>query len=222
MKRTILMITALVLTASIYAQRPGKPMHGQGGKGKMEQRMGGKENPMKDLNLTDAQQNQMKELNGQFREKMKALRENESITVKSQRDQIYILTQQHRADVQKILTPQQREQMKASREANMVKMQERQGRQFDKKAAQLKLTEAQKTQLKQQQEKNRAEMQALRSNDALDRTAKQQKVKSLMEKHNREMEKVLSKEQMEQWKQMKNEAPRNGRHGHGKKQGPVV
>ncbi len=215
MKKTILIALAAMLTLAVYAQQPGRPGYGKGGRPGMQQGKQGMDRIKQELNLTEAQQNQMKSLNEDFRAKMKALQQNESITVKEQRDRMYKLGQEHRTAMQKVLTPEQQQKMKASREDQAKKMQERQGQQLEKVSTDLKLTDAQKAQLKQIHEKQVAAVKKVRDNESLDRTARQTTMKNLMEQHKKDMQKVLSKEQFAQWEKMKQDQFAKGGQGKG-------
>jgi len=242
MKKTILIAFAAMLTLATYAQQPGKQMHGRGegpGMGQGRQEM---DKMKQELNLTEAQQKQMETLHEDFRAKMKALHENESITVKEQRDRMYKLGQEHRTAMQKVLTAEQKQKMTAMREDQAKKMQEKQGQHMEKVASDLKLTDAQKSQLKQIHEKHIATVKTVRDNESLDRTARQTTMKNLMEQHKLDMQKVLSKEQYAQWEKMKQDqygkggpgkggpgkgGHGKGGHGHGMhsqvmEQGPVI
>jgi len=242
MKKTILIAFTGILTLATYAQQPDKQMHGRGEGPGMGQGRQGMDKMKQELNLTEAQQKQMKTLNEDFRAKMKALNENESITVKEQRDRMYKLGQEHRTAMQKVLTPEQQQKMKANREEQAKKMQEKQGQHFEKVATDLKLTDAQKTQLKQIHEKHITAVKSVQDNEGLDRTARHTTMKNLMEQHKLDMQKVLNKEQYSQWEKMKQDqygkggpgkggpgkggpgkgGPGHGMHGQGMGQGPVI
>jgi len=215
MKKTILIAFAAMLTLATYAQQPGKQMHGRGDGPGMGQGRQGMDKMKQELNMTEAQQKQMKALHEDFRAKMKALHENENITVKEQRDRMYKLGQEHRTAMQKVLTPEQQQKMKANREDQAKKMQEKQGQHFEKVSTDLKLTDAQKSELKQIHEKHIAAVKTVQDNEGLDRTARQTTMKNLMEQHKKDMQKVLSKEQYAQWEQMKQDQYGKGGPGKG-------
>ncbi len=212
MKRNILLAMAMVFTLATYAQRPNRPMYGKEGKPGMGQGKGDMQKKMaQELNLTDAQKKQMKDMQDAFREKMKTLNQNESITVKQQRDEMYNLQKQHRANMKKVLTPEQQEKMTAIRNGQEKKIQEAQLRRMDKIAVELKLSEAQKTQFAQLQTSHQTAMRALMQNDNIDRTAKEKQVKALMDQHKKDMEKLLNKEQQKQLEEMKKDNPKQQR-----------
>ncbi len=216
MKKTILIALAAMLTLATYAQQPGKPMQGRGGGPGMMHGKPGMEKMKQELNLTEAQQKEMKTLQESFRAKMKDLMDNEKITVKEQRDRRYKLGQEHRAAMQQVLTDEQKQKMTAMRDEQAKKMQERQGRHFEEAAADLKLTDNQQEQIKQLHEKHMAAVKSVRDNEGLDRTARETTLKNLMEQHKAAIKKVLSKDQFEQWEKMRKEYIGKGLPGRGR------
>src|SRR5665647_1367444 len=91
--------------------RQGQGYHkGRDGKG-----MGG----MEKLNLTDAQKQQMKSINEDFKTRMQALNKNDNMMVKDFRAQRESLMQERKNKISAILTPEQKtqfEQMRKGRE----------------------------------------------------------------------------------------------------------
>jgi hypothetical protein len=62
-------------------------------------------------------------------------------------------------------------------------------------------------------EKNRDACQDIRNNQGLDRIAKETATKKLMEGMEKDMEKVLTKEQLTEWKTMPKQGPNPGGQG---------
>ena len=80
----------------------------------------------RDLNLTDAQKQQMKTFHEQQRTKAEAIRNNESLTKEQKREQFKALRQSGHEQMLSVLTPEQKtkmEQHKADRKAKMEKRQ---------------------------------------------------------------------------------------------------
>jgi hypothetical protein len=96
------------------------------------------------------------------------------------------------------------------------KMQGGQSRQFEKMAEELKLTETQKTHFTQLQAQHRSSMQTIRQNDNIDRTSKENQVKALMNEHQRNVAKLLTKDQQKQFEELKKNRP-NQQNGKGRK-----
>lgn len=196
MKKTMIMLLPILLAISSIAQPP----QGAGPQGKRGQAMQEKGAGMKALNLTAEQQKQMKELQTKFREQMKALETNESISVKEQRDRREKMMKQHRSDIDKVLTTEQRKQVadrKASAERMAILKSEMQ---LEKVGAKMNLSSDQITKLQAEREKTMTQMKAIRNNENLDRTARQKQMETLKKQHEENLAKVLNKEQLEKFK----------------------
>ena len=70
---------------------------------------------MQKLNLTDAQKQQMKSINEEFRTKMQSLQQNDNILVKDQKEQRKALMQERMNRISAILTPEQKTQFEQMR-----------------------------------------------------------------------------------------------------------
>lgn len=213
MKNTLILFAVTLCTFSAMAQRPdrgqGRRPEGKHPQGK-EMHRGGPENRqdlMKAINLTEDQKAQMKTLKEDFKTKMKALQSNENITVKAQRDQRFELTQQNHTAMQQILTAEQKQQMEDMKKQRMEKMESQRLTGLTEK---LKLTEIQQEKIKAMHQKNMEAMQNIHKNESLDRTAKQEAAKKLKTSIDKDMEKILTKEQLTEWKAMPKKGPHTG------------
>jgi Spy/CpxP family protein refolding chaperone len=214
MKKTMILLLPILLAISSIAQPGSGQSKGKRGQGPQEKGAG-----MKSLNLTAEQQKQMKDLQTNFREQLKALHENENMTVKEQRDRRDKMMKQHRSDVEKLLTPEQRKQMadrKASRE-RMAKL--KSDMQLEKIGTKLNLSADQVATLRANREKNMAQMKAIRDNENLDRSARQKQMQSLKKQHDESLAKVLNKEQLAQFKDLQQKGMKEMRQkGQGRNQ----
>ena len=117
MKRTIAGLALLVMAAiSVNAQQPDQPEHQQfRHHGHHRDRMA------KTLNFSDQQKEQLKKINSDYHEKMMDLKKHDEITVKDFKSQLAALHKDHRAQMQALLTPVQKDQlatMKQEKNAN--------------------------------------------------------------------------------------------------------
>jgi Spy/CpxP family protein refolding chaperone len=209
MKRIMMAIMALAILAGVQAQ-PGQGPR-PGGKG-----IGGRKgNPMMEqLNLTPQQKEQTKKLQEQFRQQMQSLNQNESITVKEQRDRRESLMKEHRQAMEKLLTPEQKNQLGKQKQSRQEIAKHQQAIGLERMKSQLNLTEDQAKAMQKHMENNRKQMEALSNNESLDRTARQEQMKKMREQSKADLEKILTKEQMNQWKdrQQQRGGPRGGMH----------
>lgn len=214
-------IMAMAIMAGVQAQ-PGQGPR-PGGKG-----MGGRTGSpmMEQLNLTPQQKEQSKKLQEQFRQQMQSLNQNESITVKEQRDRREKLMKEHRQAMQGLLTPDQKKQLEKQQQSRQEIAKHQQAIRLERMKSQLNLTEDQAKAVQKHMENNRKQMEALRSNESLDRTARRDQMQKMRDQSKAEMEKILTKEQWQQLQQRQNRHPmHSGPHGgmngpHGQRQGP--
>ncbi len=225
MKNTLILFAVTFCSLSAMAQRPergeGRRPEGKHPQGK-EMHRGGPENRqhmMKAINLTEDQKAQMKTLKEDFKTKIKALESNENITVKAQRDQRFALAQQNHTAMQKILTTEQKQQMEDMKTQMMEKMEAQRLAGLTQK---LKLTQPQQEKINAMHQKNQDAMQKIRKNESLDRTAKKTAAKKLKDSLDKDMEKILTKEQLTEWKAMSKKGPRNEGHRRRMHQPEVV
>src|SRR5687767_5053202 len=101
MKKLVTVCAAMILlVCGVVAQDVNKPQSKH--KGKHHNK-----NFVKELNLTDAQQAEVKKINADFKTKMSDLKKDESITVKEQREKKEALMKEHQEAFSKILTAEQ-------------------------------------------------------------------------------------------------------------------
>ena len=110
------MSTMMLLTAGMAQDQSAPPAetaaggeHGGPGGGKHMEKM------FKDLNLTDAQKAQVKDLHNSTREQMKALKQDQSLTKDQKRERMKALHLETQSKMSSILTPEQQQKMKEKR-----------------------------------------------------------------------------------------------------------
>lgn len=89
------------------------------GKGKdLGQWKNKKQDLPKDLNLTADQQSRMTAISAEFKTKMEAIRNNNSLSNSQKKEQFQALATEHRNQVKSILTPEQQQKMQSLRKEN--------------------------------------------------------------------------------------------------------
>jgi hypothetical protein len=132
--------------------------------------MQGKQHVAKKLNFSDDQKKQMKDLKKDFNAKMKALKTNEAITVKEQRDKMFELKRNHQTAVQNVYNEEQKKQIADMKLKGKEKMAKSQDKRLEKMKTNLNLSDDQTTKLKATNEKLKNEMKALKENENISRT----------------------------------------------------
>jgi Spy/CpxP family protein refolding chaperone len=208
MKHALTIISALLLSMALIAQPPAPHRQGKAGQRGHD--------AMAQLDLSPEQKARMKQLNEKFRNDMQTLNKEENITVKAQRDRREALVKAHKAEIEKMLTPAQKEKAQQLRTEAIAKIQRHATEHLNRMKQELNLTDVQVAALQANREKTRQQMKALLQNEKLDRTARQESLQQMKSSAMEEMKKVLTAEQQAKWEQMKNERkPMRKHHPHG-------
>ena len=164
----------------------------------------------KDLDLTDAQKQKMKEARENYRKEIAELNKNENITVKEMRDRKAALAKDHKAAVDGILTQEQKNnKILEQRNKSMEQRKEMQAKRAEKMKKDLALSDDQSAKLKTMNESYKSKFESLRSNESLDRAAKKEQFEALKQQRKAELKNVLTQEQIKKLDEMKKD--RGGR-----------
>lgn len=182
----------------------------------------------KNLDLTEAQQKEMKSLHESFRQEMRELQKLDQITVGEQRTRKEALIKSHHEKIQSLLTPEQKQKWEASKMGQGKTGAGRMGAggmgagkmgpgnrrpaqtgpQMDLMREKLNLTDQQVASIKASREANQSKMQAIRQNTELSQEQKMEKMKELRTEMQSGMEKILTPEQKSKWDSFRKEQPR--------------
>lgn len=209
MKKIFIALAALLIITTVQAQKNQRESKAQQHQ-KLEKKkklMQGKQHVAKKLNFSDDQKKQMKDLKKDFNAKMKALKTNEAITVKEQRDKMFELKRNHQTAVQNVYNAEQKKQIADMKVKGKEKMAKSQDKRLEKMKTNLNLSDDQTTKLKATNEKLKNEMKALKENENISRTELQNKMKQLKENHKKDVESIFTKEQKEKIEERKNKKP---------------
>lgn len=197
MKRILtLSFAALLLAGSAIAQdtkqagkeKAGKEWKKHGKHGKHGKHHARKHDGMaKELNLSEAQKQEFKTLNQEYKTKAKALRA------------------ERKARAENILTAEQKSKVAALREKRKTEARQKGGDRFEKAKKELNLTEAQGQRMKAINESFRERAKAIRGNESLSKEQKKEQFKSLNEQRRNEMKAVLTAEQIQKLESRKKE-----------------
>ena len=191
MKKTILAVAALLI-GSVVFQAAAQHHTGHNKQKGHEKR----EHFAKKLNLSDEQKAKAQTLNHEFKKERKALMQNEELTVKQQRDQLFALRKNERAAIENLLTDEQKTAMKKMHSEGK----DRQSKHLKMMEEKLSLTQEQVKQLQGLHAQHGKEMEALKNaNTRQEHMALQKQMK---EQRKASLEKVLTKEQVEQLEKM--------------------
>lgn len=199
MQRIILAIMAITIGFSSMAQK-GDSTFLQHKEFRNKKNQRGKQD-FSNLNLTEDQKAQIKTLNDSLRQQMQDLQNDKSISAEDVKTKRMALVKEHREKVNAILTSEQRKQMEDMSEkfakGNKDQMP---ARRFEEMTKDLNLTQEQSIKMNDLSKSFRTNMQSIRQNTSLSQDEKRDQIKSLMKKHQTDMETLLTDEQKEQLK----------------------
>ena len=211
-KQLVVLAGAILIFSTSFAQQNGMKRP-QGDRPMMQQQ--GKPPMMRGLDLTEEQKTQWQSMQQQFAAQRKMIMDDEKISVKEQRDKLFLMQKSHMLAMQQMLTPEQKEKMKTAR-TNMQqrgmqgpKHQMRPGKpgmQGGQMGGKLALTDTQKTQLRELNSKKTDRMALIMSSP--NRQAFESALEKAQATHKAELEKILTPEQMKQWQDMRQQHPR--------------
>ncbi|MBM3415729.1 MAG: hypothetical protein FJY20_04610 [Bacteroidetes bacterium] len=213
MKKIITSALALSVAFAVKAQEIPERKHDgykpHGGPGKMHHRRpGGME--LKELNLTDAQKEQMKTQREAFRKQMEELKKNDKITVKKWRTRMENLRKDQKSKMENVLTGEQKaklEKMKTERKAlHEVETKAR----LEKMKIRLGLSNEQAAKIESNRKEMMEKMKAIRENKSLSDEKKREEIKELMKKQKENMKSVLTEEQLKKMKESMHHGPHKG------------
>jgi len=148
------------------------------------------------LNLSEEQKAKFKSLNEDFRTQMEELKKKDDITVKEWRSRMENLRKDHRDKISSLLTDDQKNQLKKSREARQLRQSDRRKEGFDRMRTRLNLTDDQAAKLKQSHSDMAEKIQSIRENQSLTDDQKKEQVKELKKKNQENLKTILSEDQL--------------------------
>jgi len=148
------------------------------------------------FNLSEEQKAKFKSLNEDFRTQMEELKKKDDITVKEWRSRMENLRKDHRDKISSLLTDDQKNQLKKSREARQLRQSDRRKEGFDRMRTRLNLTDDQAAKLKQSHSDMAEKIQSIRENQSLTDDQKKEQVKELKKKNQENLKTILSEDQL--------------------------
>src|SRR5437868_4406849 len=195
---TLFAISTLAFSASAQEKREMKPGHMPGMKGHHHGMM-----MMKELNLTEAQKQQVKANREEFRKNMQKLNKNENITVKEMRNRKEAMMKDQKAKMEALLTPEQKTKMEQLKAEHKARAEERFSKHLDKMKTELNLTDAQVTALKANREAMQAKFKAIKENNSLTREQRKEQIEALKTEAKEQHKKIFTEEQQKKMEEMK-------------------
>jgi Spy/CpxP family protein refolding chaperone len=174
---------------------------------------------MKQINLTDAQKEQVKAQRESFRKQMEELKKNDNITVKEWKSRMETLRKDQKTKMQGILTAEQKAQLEKMRVEHKAMNEIDAKARMEKMKLHLGLTDEQAAKMNKNRTEMMEKMKALHEDDKMDAEKKREQMKELMKKQKEQMKSILTEEQMKKLQEGRKHGP-GGMHDkkHGKKE----
>lgn len=155
------------------------------------------------LNFSEQQQQQIKSIRSDYRNKLMSLKKNEDITVREAKTQKTALRMEYRKQWQALLTPAQKDQLakmkQQRRELAKVNTQAR----AEKMKIKLGLSDAQASQFKDARAGMVAKLQSIRADQSLSQEQKREQIKNVVLQQKDQLKSILTHEQLQTLQQMR-------------------
>ena len=156
----------------------------------------------KQLNLSEDQNKQLKDINADFKNQMAELKKNDNITVKEFNSRKESIRKQKNEKFQALLTPEQKSKMDKMKQERLTKSHDRGQRGIESMKTKLNLSDEQVIKLKASHESFASKAKDIRSNESLTSEQKKEQFKALEKQRREEAKTILTKEQLDKMQSM--------------------
>jgi len=159
---------------------------------------------MNQLNLTDAQKQQAKSINDDYRNQVKDLEKNDNITLKDYRSKKASLEQERKSKFEALLTTEQKTKMAQAKKERSEKMKMMSDKRMGKMKTDLNLTDDQVAKIKEQQQSSMEQMKAIRGNSSITEEQKKEQLMDLHKNMRESMKNILTADQLKKREELRN------------------
>jgi Spy/CpxP family protein refolding chaperone len=160
---------------------------------------------MQQLNLTADQKEKLKASREDFKAKIIALNQDESITLKDYRDKKYILRQEQKMQFMHILTADQKVKLEQIKKDNQTQRELMAAKRIDKLKTKLNLSDEQVAAIKANRQSQSAKIEAIMQNDSLSRVDKKEQLMTIKDANKDSMKTILTADQYTKWQELRKE-----------------
>jgi Spy/CpxP family protein refolding chaperone len=157
------------------------------------------------LNLSEDQKTKFRTLNEGFRKEMEELQKQDNITVKEWKSRKEKLRTDHKKSIERLLTNDQKEQLKKMQADREVQSTARGEKRMDMMKEQLALTNEQSAKMKELRSELSEKMKGIRENKSLEPEQKKEQMKDLMKQNKEKMKSILTDEQLKKLQERKHQ-----------------
>ena len=196
MKKLIVGTLALAsFILSAHAQEPGKMNH--------KNHHHDKAMMLKELNLSEAQKEQIKADRQNIKNQLIELNKNEDITVREYKTRKAAILKTQKEQMEKVLTAAQKNQLAQNKAKRKATHELAAAKRIDKMKSRLDLSDEQVTKIKATREATMAKATAIKENNQLTPEEKKQQLMSLRQEQKNDITQVLTPEQITKMEEMK-------------------
>jgi len=159
---------------------------------------------MMGLNLSDAQKQQVKDLNTDYKNQLKDLEKNDNITLKDYRAKKASLEQERKSKFEGILTSDQKNTIAQAKKERGEKMKMMAQKRLENMKTQLNLTDAQVSKIQDLRNTSIDQAKAIRENSSLTEEQKKEQFMSLVKNRKESMKNILTAEQLKKKEEIRN------------------
>lgn len=159
---------------------------------------------MKQLNLTDAQKQQIKSINSEYKNQVNDLEKNETITLKDYRVKKANLEKERKAKFQAILTSDQKNKIAQAKKERSEKREMMAQKRIEKMKTDLNLTDAQVSKIQEQRNSSIAKAKTIREDSTLTNEQKKEQLMNLVKSSKESMNNILTADQLKKKEDMRN------------------
>ena len=212
MKKILLMaVAAFTIAFTSNAQTQG-----QGNSSQREVRDHSRKMQYANLELTQAQKDQLKQMREANKANIMAIKSDKSLTEAQKSEKIKAMHKSQRNGMKSVFTKEQKEKMQAQRKDQSSKKGVR-NQSRKSSLANLDLTQVQKDQLKKMKEATKVQKEAIKKDPNLSEAQKGEKMKELHKSQKEKMNTVLTKNQQEKMKTLRKDHKMKGKGMRGHK-----
>lgn len=167
--------------------------------------MHGRHNNMQNLNLTDAQKQQLKAMHEDYRNKLSALEKNDNITLKEYHKKQAALEQDRKAKFESILTADQKNKIAMAKQQRSERMKMLSEKRLNKMKADLNLSDDQVAKIKDQHDNMMMQAKSIKENTSLTDTQKKEQLMQLRKTSKESMNNILTTDQLKKKEELRSD-----------------
>ena len=158
---------------------------------------------MKDINLTDAQKQQAKDINADYNKQITDLK-NSTLSANDYKAKRQSIEKERKAKFESILTTEQKDKIAKAKKDRSEKMKVMSAKRMDKMKTDLNLTDEQVSKIKEQRESSISQAKAIKENASLTEDQKKEQLMNLRKTSKESVNSILTAEQLKKKEEIRN------------------